>query len=115
MECAGIDGALDCGSAAQHSAVRLCLTGETITKISAARLSLAAILQRDVCRKAAGFPHWCCGKAAIEPEDSIDAFERGELTAVDGPSAIEKFVRLSRNAEYLFGRPQATSQRPGGA
>ncbi len=26
---------------------------------------------------------------ATESEDRIDAFERGELTAVDGPSAIE--------------------------
>lgn len=28
-------------------------------------------------------------KWAAESEDRIDAFERGELTAVDGPSAIE--------------------------
>jgi putative addiction module component (TIGR02574 family) len=27
---------------------------------------------------------------AAESEDRIDAFERGELTAVDGPSAIEE-------------------------
>ncbi|MFY9622297.1 MAG: addiction module protein [Pyrinomonadaceae bacterium] len=29
-------------------------------------------------------------KWAAESEDRIDAFERGELTAVDGPSALEK-------------------------
>ena len=29
-------------------------------------------------------------KWAAESEDRIDAFERGELTAVDGPSAIEE-------------------------
>ena len=28
-------------------------------------------------------------KWAAESEDRIDAFERGELTAVDGPSALE--------------------------
>ena len=28
-------------------------------------------------------------KWAVESEDRIDAFERGELPAVDGPSAIE--------------------------
>jgi putative addiction module component (TIGR02574 family) len=29
-------------------------------------------------------------KWAAESEDRIDAFERGDLTAVDGPSAIEE-------------------------
>ena len=29
-------------------------------------------------------------KWAIESEDRIDAFERGELTAVDGPPAIQE-------------------------
>ena len=29
-------------------------------------------------------------KWAAESEDRVDAFERGELPAVDGPSAIEK-------------------------
>jgi len=29
-------------------------------------------------------------KWAAESEDRIDAFERGELPAVDGPSALEK-------------------------
>ena len=28
------------------------------------------------------------GKWAAESEDRIDAFERGELSAVDGPSAL---------------------------
>lgn len=30
------------------------------------------------------------GKWAAESEDRIDAFERGELRAVDGPSAIDE-------------------------
>lgn len=30
------------------------------------------------------------GKWAAESEDRIDAFERGELPAVDGPSALEE-------------------------
>jgi putative addiction module component (TIGR02574 family) len=30
------------------------------------------------------------GKWAAESEDRIDAFERGELSAVDGPSALEE-------------------------
>lgn len=29
-------------------------------------------------------------KWAVESEDRIDAFERGELSAVDGPSSIEE-------------------------
>ena len=29
-------------------------------------------------------------KWAVESEDRIDAFERGELSVVDGPSAIEE-------------------------
>ena len=29
-------------------------------------------------------------KWAAESEDRIDAFERGELTAVDGPAALEE-------------------------
>jgi hypothetical protein len=29
-------------------------------------------------------------KWAAESEDRIDAFERGELTAVDGPTALEE-------------------------
>lgn len=32
-------------------------------------------------------------KWAAESEDRIDAFERGELTAVDGPSAIRDLRR----------------------
>ena len=35
-------------------------------------------------------------KWAAESEDRIDAFERGELTAVDGPSAIRELRKSLR-------------------
>ncbi len=34
---------------------------------------------------------------AAESEDRIDAFERGELAAVDGPSALERLRSSLRN------------------
>jgi putative addiction module component (TIGR02574 family) len=39
-------------------------------------------------------------KWAAESEDRIDAFERGELTAVDGPSALEEL-----RSSYRFTSP----------
>jgi putative addiction module component (TIGR02574 family) len=35
-------------------------------------------------------------KWAAESEDRIDAFERGELPAVDGPSALEELSSLKK-------------------
>jgi putative addiction module component (TIGR02574 family) len=32
-------------------------------------------------------------KWATESEDRIDAFERGELAAVDGPTALQEIIR----------------------
>jgi putative addiction module component (TIGR02574 family) len=73
---------------ANHSSMSLASIQSEIEKLDPSeRASLIDLLWESLDEKRVKEVE---AKWAAESEDRIDAFERGELTAVDGPSAIEE-------------------------